>query len=281
MTTHANDVLVDTEWLAERLDDDSIRIVEVDEDPSRYSSRHVPGAIGLDWRHDLQDRVRRDLLGPEAFAELVGSRGISREHTVGLYGDRHNWFAAYAFWYFRYYGHDSIRLLDGGRDRWIAERRPTTSDPVAYPRLDYAPAAGDESIRARRDEVEAAIGTATRLVDVRTPLEFSGELIAMTGYEQEGAQRGGHIPGAVLVQWSDAVAEDGTILPAESLRRLYEGAGVIGAGAPVIAYCRIGERSAHTWFVLSELLGVPDVKNYDGSWAEWGNLIGVPIETGT
>ncbi|MEZ5075585.1 MAG: sulfurtransferase [Solirubrobacterales bacterium] len=281
MTTHANDVLVDTEWLAERLDDDSIRIVEVDEDPSRYSSRHVPGAIGLDWRHDLQDRVRRDLLGPEAFAELVGSRGISREHTVVLYGDRHNWFAAYAFWYFRYYGHDSIRLLDGGRDRWIAERRPTTSDPVAYPRLDYAPAAGDESIRARRDEVEAAIGTATRLVDVRTPLEFSGELIAMTGYEQEGAQRGGHIPGAVLVQWSDAVAEDGTILPAESLRRLYEGAGVIGAGAPVIAYCRIGERSAHTWFVLSELLGVPDVKNYDGSWAEWGNLIGVPIETGT
>lgn len=281
MTTHANDVLVDTEWLAERLDDDSIRIVEVDEDPSRYSSRHVPGAIGLDWRHDLQDRVRRDLLGPEAFAELVGSRGISREHTVVLYGDRHNWFAAYAFWYLRYYGHDSIRLLDGGRDRWIAERRPTTSDPVAYPRLDYAPAAGDESIRARRDEVEAAIGTATRLVDVRTPLEFSGELIAMTGYEQEGAQRGGHIPGAVLVQWSDAVAEDGTILPAESLRRLYEGAGVIGAGAPVIAYCRIGERSAHTWFVLSELLGVPDVKNYDGSWAEWGNLIGVPIETGT
>jgi len=281
LTTHANDVLVDTEWLAERLDDDSIRIVEVDEDPSRYSSRHVPGAIGLDWRHDLQDRVRRDLLGPEAFAELVGSRGISREHTVVLYGDRHNWFAAYAFWYFRYYGHDSIRLLDGGRDRWIAERRPTTSDPVAYPRLDYAPAAGDESIRARRDEVEAAIGTATRLVDVRTPLEFSGELIAMTGYEQEGAQRGGHIPGAVLVQWSDAVAEDGTILPAESLRRLYEGAGVIGAGAPVIAYCRIGERSAHTWFVLSELLGVPDVKNYDGSWAEWGNLIGVPIETGT
>jgi len=281
LTTHANDVLVDTEWLAERLDDDSIRIVEVDEDPSRYSSRHVPGAIGLDWRHDLQDRVRRDLLGPEAFAELVGSRGISREHTVVLYGDRHNWFAAYAFWYLRYYGHDSIRLLDGGRDRWIAERRPTTSDPVAYPRLDYAPAAGDESIRARRDEVEAAIGTATRLVDVRTPLEFSGELIAMTGYEQEGAQRGGHIPGAVLVQWSDAVAEDGTILPAESLRRLYEGAGVIGAGAPVIAYCRIGERSAHTWFVLSELLGVPDVKNYDGSWAEWGNLIGVPIETGT
>ena len=281
MTTHANDVLVDTEWLAERLDDDSIRIVEVDEDPSRYSSRHVPGAIGLDWRHDLQDRVRRDLLGPEAFAELVGSRGLSREHTVVLYGDRHNWFAAYAFWYFRYYGHDSVRLLDGGCDRWIAERRPTTSDPVAYPRLDYAPAAGDESIRARRDEVEAAIGTATRLVDVRTPLEFSGELIAMTGYEQEGAQRGGHIPGAVLVQWSDAVAEDGTILPAESLRRLYEGAGVIGAGAPVIAYCRIGERSAHTWFVLSELLGVPDVKNYDGSWAEWGNLIGVPIETGT
>jgi len=280
LTEHANDVLVGTEWLAEHLDDDSTRVVEVDEDPSRYAQRHIPGAIGLDWRHDLQDRVRRDLLGPDAFAELVGSRGISREHTVVLYGDRHNWFAAYAFWYFRYYGHDAVRLLDGGRDKWIAEGRPMSSDPVAHPRAAYAPAVGDESIRARRDEVEASIGTATRLVDVRTPLEFSGELIAMAGHEQEGAQRGGHIPGAVLVQWSDAVAEDGTILPADSLRRLYEGAGVIGGGAPVIAYCRIGERSAHTWFVLSELLGVPEVKNYDGSWAEWGNLIGVPIETG-
>jgi len=281
LTTYANDVLVDGAWLSERLGDDSIRVVEVDEDPSLYAERHIPGAIGLDWRHDLQDRVRRDLLDPAAFAELLGSRGVSRDHTVVLYGDRHNWFAAYAYWYLRYYGHDAVRLLDGGRDIWIDEGRPASSEPVAHPPVEYAAAAGDESIRAYRDEVAAAIGTATRLVDVRSPLEFSGELIAIAGYEQEGAQRGGHIPGAVLVQWSDAVAADGTIRPADELRRIYERAGVVGTGAPVIAYCRIGERSAHTWFVLSELLGVPDVKNYDGSWAEWGNLIGVPIETGS
>jgi thiosulfate/3-mercaptopyruvate sulfurtransferase len=280
LTTYAGDVLVDTEWLAARLDDDSIRIVEVDEDPRAYESAHVPGAIGFDWRTDLQDRVRRDLLDPAAFAELMGASGISRDHTIVLYGDRHNWFAAYAFWYLRYYRHEPVVLLDGGRDKWIAEKRPTTRDPGAYPRARFEAGEPDDSIRAYRDEVEAAIGTTTRLVDVRTPLEFTGELIAMTGYEQEGAQRGGHIPGAVLVQWSDAIAADGTFLPSEELRRVYRDAGVIGDGSPVIAYCRIGERSAHTWFVLRELLGEPSVRNYDGSWAEWGNLIGVPIETG-
>jgi thiosulfate/3-mercaptopyruvate sulfurtransferase len=270
---------VSTEWLGGRLGDDSLRIVEVDEDPSAYAAAHIPGAIGFDWRRQLQDPVRRDLLGPDEFAALMGSRGISREHMVVLYGDRHNWFAAYAYWYFRYYGHGAVRLLDGGRDRWIAEGRETSADPVAHPPARFDRTEPDDSIRAYRDDVAGAIGGGTALVDVRSRLGFTGELIAMTGYEQEGAQRGGHIPGAVLVPWADTVGEDGTFLPAGELRRLYADAGVAGGG-PIIVYCRIGERSAHTWFVLSELLGEADVRNYDGSWTEWGNLIGVPIETG-
>jgi thiosulfate/3-mercaptopyruvate sulfurtransferase len=280
MTSYAKDVLVDTDWLAARLSDDSVRIVEVDENPAAYGEAHIPGAVGFDWRRDLQDPVVRDLLGADAFAELMGGSGISRDHTVVLYGDRDNWFAAYAYWYLRYFRHDAVRLLDGGRDRWIAEGRETTAEPTAHPPAEFAVREPDLSIRAFRDEVAGALGTRTRLVDVRSRLEFSGELIAMTGYEQEGAQRGGHIPGAVSVSWSRAVAEDGTFLPVEELRRLYTEAGVIGDGDPIIAYCRIGERSAHTWFVLSELLGEVSVKNYDGSWTEWGNLIGVPIETG-
>ena len=279
MTDYAKDVLVGTDWLADHLGDDSLRIVEVDENPAAYTEAHIPGAIGFDWRKQLQDPVRRDLLGPDEFAALMGSRGISRDHTILLYGDRHNWFAAYAYWYFRYYGHDSVRLLDGGRDKWIAEGRATSADPVAYPPAHFDRAEPDRSIRAFRDEVAAALGTGAALIDVRSRLEFTGELIAMTGYEQEGAQRGGHIPGAVLVPWSETVAADGTFLPADELRRLYSDAGVAGGG-PIIAYCRIGERSAHTWFVLSELLGESDVRNYDGSWTEWGNLIGAPIETG-
>jgi thiosulfate/3-mercaptopyruvate sulfurtransferase len=277
---YARDVLVSCEWLDEHRGDDGLRIVEVDENPAAYAEAHIPGAIGFDWRRDLQDQVRRDLLDGEAFAALMGERGISSEHTVVVYGDRHNWFAAYAFWYFRYFGHDAVKLLDGGRDRWISAGRETTADPVAHPPARFEVGAADESIRARRDEVLAALDGETRLVDVRTRLEYTGELIAMTGYEQEGALRGGHIPGAVLVPWSDSIGEDGTFLPAAELRQIYGDAGVSGAGAPVIAYCRIGERSAHTWFVLSELLGEPDVKNYDGSWTEWGNLVGVPIETG-
>ena len=279
MTDYAKDVLVGTDWLADHLGDDSLRIVEVDENPAAYTEAHIPGAIGFDWRKQLQDPVRRDLLGPDEFAALMGSRGISRDHTILLYGDRHNWFAAYAYWYFRYYGHDSVRLLDGGRDKWIAEGRATSADPVAYPPARFDRAEPDRSIRAFRDEVAAALGTGAALIDVRSRLEFTGELIAMTGYEQEGAQRGGHIPGAVLVPWSETVAADGTFLPADELRRLYSDAGVAGGG-PIIVYCRIGERSAHTWFVLSELLGESDVRNYDGSWTEWGNLIGAPIETG-
>jgi thiosulfate/3-mercaptopyruvate sulfurtransferase len=279
LTDYAKDVLVDTDWLAAHRGDETLRIVEVDENPAAYAEAHIPGAIGFDWRKQLQDPVRRDLLGPEEFAALMGSRGISRDHTIVLYGDRHKCYAAYAYWYYRYYGHDSVRLLDGGRDKWIAEGRATSADPVAYPPARFDRAEPDRAIRAFRDEVAAALGTGTALVDVRSRLEFTGELIAMTGYEQEGAQRGGHIPGAVLVPWSETVAADGTFLGADELRRLYADAGVAG-GEPIIVYCRIGERSAHTWFVLSELLGEPDVRNYDGSWTEWGNLIGAPLETG-
>ncbi len=275
---YAKDVLVETEWVAEHLGDDSIRIVEVDENPALYAEAHIPGAIGFDWKLDLQDQVRRDFLGPEDFGALMGDRGISNDHTIVLYGDRNNWFAAYTYWYFRYYGHEKVKLIDGPREKWIAEGRETSAEVPGYPAATFTAQPGDDSIRAYRDEVRAAIGAPTRLVDVRSPQEYSGELIAMPGYEQEGAQRAGHIPGAASVPWSQAVREDGTFKPAEELRELCESRGVVDGDAPVIAYCRIGERSAHTWFVLHELLGLEDVKNYDGSWTEWGNLVGMPIE---
>jgi thiosulfate/3-mercaptopyruvate sulfurtransferase len=274
---YAKDVLVSTDWVAEHLDDDSIRIVEVDENPALYAEAHIPGAIGFDWKADLQDQVKRDFLGPEEFAELMGSRGISNDHTVVLYGDRNNWFAAYTYWYFLYYGHDKVRLMNGPREKWIAEERETTSEAPSYPQATFTAAGPNEVIRARREEVQAALDAATKLVDVRSPQEYSGELIAMAGYEQEGAQRSGHIPGAASIPWAKAVNEDGTFRSAEELSELYGSAGVLD-GDPIIAYCRIGERSAHTWFVLHELLGRDDVKNYDGSWTEWGNLVDVPIE---
>ncbi|MGA1212923.1 MAG: sulfurtransferase [Solirubrobacterales bacterium] len=280
MPEYANDVLVETDWLAEHLEDDSIRIVEVDENPDLYAEAHIPGAIGFDWKEDLQDPVRRDFLDAEAFGELMGSRGISNDHTVILYGDRNNWFAAYTYWYFRYYGHDRVKLINGPRDKWIAEGRETTPDLPSHPPATFTTRAGDDSIRAYRDQVKDALDSETRLVDVRSPAEYAGEVLAMEGYEQEGAQVAGHIPGAASVPWASAVEEDGTFKSADELRDLYTGKGVLDGDAPVIAYCRIGERSAHTWFVLHELLGQDDVRNYDGSWSEWGSLVGAPVAIG-
>jgi thiosulfate/3-mercaptopyruvate sulfurtransferase len=274
---YAKDVLVDTDWVEQHLGDDSIRIVEVDENPALYAEAHIPGAIGFDWKKDLQDQVKRDFLGPEDFGRLFGSRGISNEHTIVLYGDRNNWFAAYTYWYLKYYGHDDVKLMNGPREKWIAEGRPTTTDLPDHASATFEAKPGDDSIRAMRDQVGEALGDGNVLVDVRSPQEFSGELIAMAGYEQEGAQRGGHIPGAKSIPWAQAVREDGTFKSADDLRELYGGKGVLG-GEPIIAYCRIGERSAHSWFVLHELLGEEDVRNYDGSWTEWGNMVAVPIE---
>jgi thiosulfate/3-mercaptopyruvate sulfurtransferase len=277
---YAKDVLVETDWVQQHLDDGSIRIVEVDENPALYAEAHIPGAIGFDWKKDLQDPVKRDFLAPQAFGELFGSRGIGDEHTIVVYGDRNNWFAAYTYWYLKYYGHEDVKLVNGPREKWISEGRPTTDEVPSYPAATFTAKPGDDAIRAKRDEVLAALGNSHKLVDVRSPQEFSGELITMAGYEQEGAQRAGHIPGAASIPWAQAVKEDGTFKPADELRELYGGKGVLGDD-PIIAYCRIGERSAHTWFVLHELLGRDDVKNYDGSWTEWGNLVDVPIERGS
>ncbi len=277
MADYAKDVLVDTQWVENHLNDDSIRVVEVDENPGLYAEAHIPGAIGFDWKKDLQDQVKRDFLGPGEFGELFGRHGISNDHTIVLYGDRNNWFAAYTYWYLKYYGHDNVKLMNGPREKWISEGRPTSRDVPSYDSQQFNAQAGDPAIRAMRDEVSDALGTDTRLVDVRSPQEYSGELIAMAGYEQEGAQRAGHIPGAASVPWAQAVQEDGTFKSADDLSELYGNKGVTD-GNPIIAYCRIGERSAHTWFVLHELLGHDDVKNYDGSWTEWGNMVAVPIE---
>jgi thiosulfate/3-mercaptopyruvate sulfurtransferase len=279
MADYAKNVLVSTDWVQEHLDDDSIRIVEVDENPALYADAHIPGAIGFDWQKDLQDQVKRDFLGPEEFGELLGSRGISNDHMIVLYGDRNNWFAAYTYWYLKYYGHDAVRLINGPREKWINEGKPTNKEVPSYPKSTFEAKGPDDEIRAKRDEVLKLVGTDTRLVDVRSPQEYSGELIAMAGYEQEGAQRGGHIPGAANIPWAQAVNEDGTFKSADELRELYQGKGVLN-GNDIVAYCRIGERSAHTWFVLHELLGKDNVKNYDGSWTEWGNMVNVPVEKG-
>jgi thiosulfate/3-mercaptopyruvate sulfurtransferase len=275
---YAKPVLVTTDWLVDNLGGDKVVVAEVDENPDLYDEGHVPGAIKLHWRDDLQDPVERDLVEREAFERLMGERGISNDTTLVLYGDKNNWFAAYAYWYLKIYGHEDVRILDGGRQKWIDEGRELSTDVPEATTATYSARERDETIRARRDAVLGAIGRDT-LVDVRSPQEFSGELIAAPGYEQEGAQRGGHIPTAQSIPWAQAVRDDGTFKSADELRQLYEGKGITPDRA-VTAYCRIGERSAHTWFVLRELLGYQDVRNYDGSWTEWGNLVDVPIEKG-
>jgi thiosulfate/3-mercaptopyruvate sulfurtransferase len=278
---YAKPVLVTTDWLAEHLDDENVVVAEVDENPDLYDEGHITGAVKLHWRDDLQDPVERDLVDKSTFEQLLGERGISNETTLVLYGDKNNWFAAYAYWYLKIYGHGDARILDGGRQKWTDEGREFTTDVPQPQQAEYSAAERDESIRAYRDPVKDGLGDQTKkLVDVRSPQEYAGELIAPPGYEQEGAQRGGHIPTAASIPWASAVRDDGTFKPADELRGLYEGKGVTPE-KEVTAYCRIGERSAHTWFVLRELLGYQAVKNYDGSWTEWGNLVDVPIEKGS
>jgi thiosulfate/3-mercaptopyruvate sulfurtransferase len=277
---YAKPVLVTTEWLAEHLNDDGLVVAEVDENTDLYEEGHIPGAVKLHWREDLQDPVERDVVDRETFERLLGDRGIGNETAVILYGDKNNWFAAYAYWYLKVYGHGDVRILDGGRQKWIDEGRELSTDVPSPEAKSYTAKERDESIRAYRDQVHEWLGEAKRaLVDVRSPGEYAGDLIAPPGYEQEGAQRGGHIPSAASIPWASAVQDDGTFKSADELKELYGGKGVT-PDKEVTAYCRIGERSAHTWFVLSELLGYERVRNYDGSWTEWGNLVDVPIEKG-
>ncbi len=274
------EVLVSTQWVSEHLNDPKIRVVEVDVDTTAYDSGHVPGAVGLNWQTELQDTVRRDLTSRADFERLMGGAGISNDTTVILYGDNNNWFAAWAFWQMKYYGHGNVQIMNGGRKKWIDERRPMTTDKPKTTPATYKAKEPDAAIRAKRDQVFAVVDhrTNAHLVDVRSPDEFTGKVIAPPGMT-ETAQRGGHIPGAVNVPWSQAVAEDGTFKTADQLKQLYGGKGVSG-DREVIAYCRIGERSSHTWFVLKYLLGYEKVRNYDGSWTEWGNLVEAPIEKG-
>ena len=272
------EVLVDTQWVADHLNDPKVKIVEVDVDTTGYDSGHVKGAIGLDWRKDLQARPIRDLLPKDEFETLLSSKGIGNDDTIVVYGDNNNWFAAWFLWNLKYYGHKDARLMNGGRKKWQDEGRELGTVAPAIKPTSYKAGQPVKSIRALRDQVLAELGKAgVALVDVRSPKEFSGELLAPENLPQEGAQRGGHIPGAANIPWAQAVREDGTFKSADELRGLYESKGITPDKA-VIAYCRIGERSSHTWFVLQYLLGYPNVRNYDGSWTEWGSLIAAPIE---
>ena len=274
-TTHS---LVTTEWISDHAKDHGLRVVEVDVDPSAYEKGHIEGAVGWNWKKHLQDQINRDIASKEALANLLGQSGITPDTNIVLYGDNNNWFAAYAYWALKYYGHDKVQLVDGGRVKWEKEGRAYSTDVPDYAATSYKfHGSPREDIRAYRDHVLSRIGK-VGLVDVRSPKEYSGELLAPENLPQEGAQRGGHIPTAVSIPWGTAVnTEDGTFKSVDELKEIYGGKGIT-PGKEVIAYCRIGERSAHTWFVLKELLGYPDVKNYDGSWTEWGSSIRVPIE---
>jgi thiosulfate/3-mercaptopyruvate sulfurtransferase len=274
-------VLVTTDWLAEHLDDPDLVVVESDEDVLLYETGHIPGAVKIDWHTELQDQVTRDYVDGEGFAELMRAKGIGRDTTVVFYGDKSNWWAAYALWVFSLFEHPDVRLLDGGRGKWIAEDRELTKDkpspePTDYPVVERQ----DAPIRAYRDDVEKHLEADGQLLDVRSPQEFTGERTHMPDYPQEGAMRGGHIPGAKSVPWGRAAQEDGTFKPVDELRELYEQEQGLNGDSAVVAYCRIGERSSHSWFVLHHLLGYPNVRNYDGSWTEWGNLVRAPIEKG-
>jgi thiosulfate/3-mercaptopyruvate sulfurtransferase len=273
-----SDVLVDADWVEAHAGDPGIVLVEVDEDTSAYDKGHIRGAVKIDWKKDLQDPVRRDFVDRAGFEALLSERGISNDDTVVLYGGNNNWFAAYAYWYFKLYGHQNVKLLDGGRKKWELESREQVTEVPHRAPTNYKAQEQDSSIRAFRDEVVAAIGN-KNLIDVRSPDEFAGRLLAPAHLPQEQAQRGGHVPTARNVPWSKAAEEDGTFKSDDALRTLYSDAGV-DFSTDTIAYCRIGERSAHTWFVFHELLGEQNVKNYDGSWTEYGSLVGVPIELG-
>lgn len=270
--------LVDADWVSNHLDDPSVVLVEVDEDTTAYDTGHIRGAVKLDWRYDLLDPVRRDFIDKQQFEKLLSERGIGNDDTVVLYGGNNNWFAAYAYWYFKLYGHQEVRLLDGGRKKWELDGRELTTETPQRSATSYVAAEPDSSIRAFRDDTVSAIG-AENLIDVRSPDEYSGRLLAPAHLPQEQAQRGGHVPTAVNVPWSKAANDDGTFKSDEELGKLYGDAG-LDWNKDTIAYCRIGERSAHTWFVLHELLDRPNVKNYDGSWTEYGSLVGVPVATG-
>jgi thiosulfate/3-mercaptopyruvate sulfurtransferase len=272
------EVLVSTEWVASHSKDPNVRLVEVDVDTSAYDQGHIAGAVGWNWQTQLQDGVRRDLIDKAALEHLLGRSGISNDTTVILYGDNNNWFAAYAFWQLEYYGHKNLKLMNGGRKKWLEEKRPLTTDASNPAKTTYRASEPNEKVRAYRQDVEAIVGkkSAGQLVDVRSADEFSGKVIAPPGMT-ETAQRGGHIPGAASIPWAQAAAEDGTFKSFDALKQLYQGKGISGKDE-VIAYCRIGERSSHSWFVLKYLLGYDRVKNYDGSWTEWGNLVRAPIE---